>query len=373
MTRHSRLTGLFAAVAALTLSVSVLPLALVPASARAAEPGVILFEDDFTGPRGQTFDHTKWGDYGPCIHPIQAFGSIKCGDNETLTGDGQLSIPATPTAGSGLMTAGKFTFTYGTYSAWIKVPKTTGYWPALWTENRPADFSTTPLYGETDAVETYTWEPQYAHSGGFHAHSTEGKKWVGKDNYCTAPGVTNFGDAFHKYTVTIEPDKVTGFIDDVMCGTPTYRSSDPNRPWPFGPDRPNYVILDLAIGGAGGRQPTPPAADVMLVDRVEVRALPGGPSPTTTPVPTTAAPVSTPPTSAAPSLVPTPVTSQPMPTATAPATGAPGTTAPATPAPTPPAVTKAPSAPKVTKVPRKPFFQAVMKRFFMTLRALARR
>jgi len=42
-------------------------------------------------------------------------------------------------------------------------------------------------------------------------------------------------------------------------------------PWPFGDDaRPAFLILDLAVGGAG--QPTPSADAKLLVDRVEVRS-----------------------------------------------------------------------------------------------------
>lgn len=236
----------------------------------------ILFEDDFNGPRGALPNQAKWRDYSGCTSARMAFGKITCGNNETLTGDGKLTIPATPTAGSGLTTAGRYAFTYGIASAWIKTPKTTGYWPAFWTENRPQDFHSVPLYGEADILELYTFEPQYAHTGLMHAWGRNGQVWSGsKDNHCTAPGVKNWGDGYHKYTMTFEPGRLTGYIDDVQCGITIVKSSDPAKPWPLPPDvnLPNYLILDLAIGGAGGRNPTPPRADVMLVDRVEVRSL----------------------------------------------------------------------------------------------------
>ena len=64
------------------------------------------------------------------------------------------------------------------------------------------------------------------------------------------------------------PGKITYYLDDVEVGSTT-KAAAPG-PWPWGPDvmRPNFLILDLAIGGAG--QPAPTAPAVMLVDRVEV-------------------------------------------------------------------------------------------------------
>jgi len=254
----------------------VVPPTAVPPPAAPPSGSRVLFEDDFNGPAGSLPNQSKWGDFSACTSPPMGFGQIRCGNNETLTGSGQLQIPATPTAGSGVTTVGKFSFTYGIASAWIKTPTTTGYWPAFWTENRRADFRPVPLRGEIDILELYTFEPQYAHTGGMHAWGTNRQVWGGTDNHCTTPGVTNYGHGYHKYSVKFEPDRMTGYIDGVQCGPVTLRSSDPATPWPFAPDvnLTNYLILDLAIGGANGRQPKPPKADVMLVDRVEVVSLP---------------------------------------------------------------------------------------------------
>lgn len=260
---------------AATLAAALMVITLGFNPAAAVTSPAVLFQDDFTGAAGTTFDHSKWRDYSSCTDSKAGWGDIRCGDNETLDGAGHLRVPATATTGSGLMTAGKFSFKYGTISAWIKVPKTVGYWPAFWTENRPQNFTSTPLYGEMDAMEIYTFQPQYAHGGGMHAWTPTSQLWGGTDNFCTTPGVTNYGDAYHKYSVKFEPTRVTGFIDNVQCGPAVVKSTDPHKPWPFPPDvnLANYLILDLAVGGAGGQQPVPPRPDVMLVDRVEVRAL----------------------------------------------------------------------------------------------------
>jgi hypothetical protein len=238
-----------------------------------AGPGAIIFQDDFNGTAGSAPDQSKWRDYGECVHPYQAYGWIRCAGKKELNGQGQLVLHGKPTLGSAIMTAGKFGFKHGTITAWIKIPSTTGYWPAFWTENRPTDFSNVPLYGEVDTLEAYTWEPQYAHSNGIHAWGPNGQIWGGDDNYCTLPGNVSFANAYHKFTSKFEPTRITSWINDVQCGRAIEKTA--GNPWPWAPDvnRDNYLILNLAIGGAGGRQPVPPKDDVMLVERVEVRNL----------------------------------------------------------------------------------------------------
>ena len=77
---------------------------------------------------------------------------------------------------------------------------------------------------------------------------------------------------FNKYTARIEPGKITYYFNDVPCGTYTKQRG---QAWGFGPDvtRPNWIILDLAVGGAGGQQAPASKPARMLVSRVEVRAL----------------------------------------------------------------------------------------------------
>jgi hypothetical protein len=72
---------------------------------------------------------------------------------------------------------------------------------------------------------------------------------------------------FHKYSVDIEPGRLTFLFDDVRVRVVKRTSS---APWAWGPEitRPNFLILDLAIRRAAGRAPSGPAS--MLVDRVQV-------------------------------------------------------------------------------------------------------
>ena len=235
-------------------------------SGQAGQPGTpagsAAFSDDFDGPAGAAPDPGKWTDYGPGCGAAGDWGSIKCGGNERLDGQGHLVIPATPSAGSGLMTEGKFGFTYGTMSAWIEMPAQSGYWPAFWSLNGTQ--AGKELTGEIDTTEVYTTWP--GSTSTVHAWAGGDSLWNGQN--VVAGENTSLSAGFHKYSVTIAPDKITYLLDDVPVGSIT-KSGAPGS-WAWGPDvmRPNFLILDLAVGGAG--QTAPSSSAEMLVDRVEV-------------------------------------------------------------------------------------------------------
>lgn len=247
-----------------------------PAAADTPSSGAILFEDDFNGAANAS-PGSAWYDYSTATYDSSAaFGLIQPGDNETLDGSGHLQVPATPTAGSAIRTHDAFQ--YGTFSAWIKTPPEEGYWPAFWTLNNNPEGRTataTDPVGEVDVMETWT---KFSHQDPGLSKAL-GHTWTGSgstdyhspDNTCSTSGALD--GAFHKYSAKVEPGKVSYYVDDVQCGQNYVK--DTSKIWGLGPDvsRGNFMILDLAIGDAGGQQADPTANATMLVDRVEVRAL----------------------------------------------------------------------------------------------------
>lgn len=232
----------------------------------------IIFQDDFSGAKGRPFDSGKWGEWSACTYNgSAAYGNIDCGVDETLDGQGHLRIPADPTHGSSISTKDDFTFVYGEVSAWVKTPPQVGYWPAFWTLNNNVDGADTLPLGEADVLETYTTWPTIYHRG---THNWNGDQTWGSpgDPYC---GNVDLGAAFHKYTARFEPGKVTFSFDGVQCGSVATKADGDGKPYGFGPDvtRGNWLILTLALGGAGGQQKPATSAATMLVDRVEVRSL----------------------------------------------------------------------------------------------------
>jgi hypothetical protein len=218
--------------------------------------------DDFDGVAGAPPDPARWVDYGPHCGAYAPWGEIRCGASEHLDGRGHLVIPATPSGGSALQTRGRYAFTYGTVSAWIRMPARSGYWPAFWTLNGDQADSQA-LTGEIDITEVY--------APGRRTDSTV-HVWRGPRELWAAPARSHAAGAdlsrgFHEYRVDIKPGQITFFVDDVRVRT--LKKSSAQR-WAWGPDvtRPNFLILDLAVGRAFGPGPAGPAS--MLVDRVQV-------------------------------------------------------------------------------------------------------
>jgi beta-glucanase (GH16 family) len=238
------------------------------------QPGSILFEDDFTGPAGP-YDHTKWGEWSTATYNgSAAYGNIQPGDRATIDGQGHLVVPATPTQGTSISTAGKYAFTYGEFSAWIKNPTQVGYWPAFWTLNNDPHGVDHPLIGEADVIEGYTtWAAGY-HAGVHNWNNQDSSLTWSTPGDPVLAGDTDLTAGFHKYTARIEPGKVTMLFDGQVVRT-TLSTDGGGKPWGFGPTvtAGNWLILTLAIGGAGGAQQPATAPASMLVDRVEVRAL----------------------------------------------------------------------------------------------------
>jgi hypothetical protein len=246
-----------------TTTTDTTPTQTTPPTTTTPPPTGTLFTDDFTGAAGTKADTTKWVDYGPCNGGYQDWGGIQCGANETLDGSGHLVVPATPSTGSALQTRGKFSATYGTFSAWIKMPSQSGYWPAFWMLNGSQSGSEVQT-GETDVVETYTtWS-----GANSRLHSwNNGEVWE-SPNILYAQSAC-LSCAYHKYSVKFSAlGTITFYFDDVQVGQGT--QSQAGSKWFWGPaiTRGNWIILDLAVGGAG--QATPSASAQMLVDKVEV-------------------------------------------------------------------------------------------------------
>ncbi|MGI3785087.1 MAG: glycoside hydrolase family 16 protein [Janthinobacterium lividum] len=247
---------------------------VVVASTGPAGPKV-LFSDDFTGTAGAKPDASRWGEWSACTYNgSAAYGGIKCGERSTLDGAGHLAIPATPTTGTSLSTAGRFAFTYGTMTARMKVPTEAGYWPAFWAlNNNPSGQPNSATVGETDVIEAYTtFGDGYRRTT--HNYTPAGSWSSADDPLC---GGTDIRGAWHDYSAKIEPGQITFYFDGIQCG-PVEKSTDPEaggKPYAFGPANPagNWLLLTLAIGGAGGSQKPAVAPAQLLVDQVTVTSL----------------------------------------------------------------------------------------------------
>ncbi|MBE6427123.1 MAG: glycoside hydrolase family 16 protein [Planctomycetaceae bacterium] len=148
------------------------------------------------------------------------------------------------TSGS-ITTEGKAAWTYGRIEVSAKLPKGRGAWPAIWMLGTNIREIGWPKCGEIDIMEYVGFNPTQIHAtvhagdAGKHTHTSKG-------SFIRIPEVE---DRFAVYAVEWTKDKMDFFVDDELYFT--FKRGDRNiEPWPF--DKPHYLILNTAIGGAWG-------------------------------------------------------------------------------------------------------------------------
>jgi beta-glucanase (GH16 family) len=146
----------------------------------------------------------------------------------------------------------KQSWVYGYFEVRAKIPTGTGTWPAIWLlgdgiRKQGAAYIPWPRCGEIDVMENVGFDPARVH---FNVH-TKGRS--------TAPGsvashnmiVPGLWKKFHTYGLDWLPDRLDFYFDGKKVMT--YLNDHKGvGAWPF--DEPQFVILNLAIGGDWGGQ-----------------------------------------------------------------------------------------------------------------------
>lgn len=148
-----------------------------------------------------------------------------------------------PYTSARLRTVNKFDLTYGRIEARIKLPSTTGIWPAFWMMPTDAEYGGWAASGEIDIMESINqanrvygtihygggW-PNNVHSGGSYADGTD------------------YSQDFHVYVLEWEPTRMRWYVDGILFTTQTswYTSGHP-YPAPF--DKRFHLLLNVAVGG----------------------------------------------------------------------------------------------------------------------------
>jgi beta-glucanase (GH16 family) len=167
----------------------------------------------------------------------------------------------------------KFAFTYGRVDVRAKLPEGAGTWPAIWTLGKniteegayweTQGFGTTPwpACGEIDIMEHGLHSVNEV-SSAIHTPSSFG----GTINTATQQ-LTDVANEFHVYSVNWSPNQITFLIDGVGYYTYNPAVKDANT-WPF--DLDQYLLLNVAMGGAAGAVDTNFTESAMVVDYVRV-------------------------------------------------------------------------------------------------------
>lgn len=163
--------------------------------------------------------------------------------NDSLNEGGKV---CTVTSAS-LNTKGKKEWTYGRIEVRAKIPSSLGTWPAIWMLGKNITEVGWPACGEIDILEHVGYMPDTVH---FNIHTAKYNhvKHTGKGIKIFYPGAFN---DFHVYAIEWTREKIDWFMDDKKVFT--YQNEGTGTDvWPF--DQPQYLILNLAIGGAWGGQ-----------------------------------------------------------------------------------------------------------------------
>ena len=143
-----------------------------------------------------------------------------------------------------LTTRGKVSWTHGRFEVRAKLPSARGTWPAIWMlgANREAGW---PACGETDIMEFVGYDPGVINAN-IHTKKYNHVLKTNKGNKVT---VADASEAFHVYALEWFPDHMDFYVDDQKYFTFANEGTGPEA-WPF--DKPQYLILNLAIGGTWG-------------------------------------------------------------------------------------------------------------------------
>ncbi|MEV6597072.1 family 16 glycosylhydrolase [Actinoplanes sp. NPDC051346] len=240
--------------------------------------GGVTFSEEFNGAAGTPIDPAKWkfdiGGGGWGNNEQQYYTNST--SNVRHDGQGHLAITARRENPAGyqchygtcqytsgrILTADRFSQTYGRFEASIKIGKGQGIWPAFWMLGG----GSWPTTGEIDIMENVGKEPNTVH-GTVHGPGYSGAEGIGAGRTIGAP----LGDAFHTYRVDWSPGLIVWFLDGVeyLRLTPANLGGDP---WVF--DHNFFMILNVAVGGywPGYPDATTQFPQTMLVDYVRVSA-----------------------------------------------------------------------------------------------------
>ena len=147
-----------------------------------------------------------------------------------------------------IMSKGKKEFCYGKLEARINLPSGGGLWPAFWTLGNRGNW---PNCGEIDIME-YVGNVPNRILGTLHTV----KDRSGSKSSRAYTDLTDIENNFHIYGVewTCEEkngkDVIRFYVDGVVYSEQVESVIDDDDYWPF--NRPNYFIVNMAVGGTLG-------------------------------------------------------------------------------------------------------------------------
>lgn len=217
----------------------------------------LVWSDEFEG-TGLP-DSTKWsynvGNWGWGNNEPQYYTEART-ENAKLE-NGNLIIEArkddmgNPWTSARLTTQGKESFLYGRIEFRAKVPAGRGTWAAGWMlGDEYRDEVSWPYCGEIDVLECVGFEIDDSTGNGANHATCHTRAYYFKqgNQISNQMEVENMDDEFHTYAVEWYPNEIRATLDGKHYYT--YDKNADVLEWPF--DKPQNVILNLAVGGGWG-------------------------------------------------------------------------------------------------------------------------
>ncbi len=146
-----------------------------------------------------------------------------------------------------IITLNRASWTYGRIEVRAKLPRGKGVWPAIWMLGTNIGKAGWPTCGEIDIMEYVGFDPDTIHAN-IHTAKYNHVKKTNKGSKIT---VDKPYDSFNVYAVEWDEKRLDFFVDDKKYFT-FENEGGGVEVWPF--DKEEYLILNLAIGGAWGGQ-----------------------------------------------------------------------------------------------------------------------
>jgi len=139
-----------------------------------------------------------------------------------------------------LLTRGKASWTYGFFEIRAKLPCGLGTWPAIWTLGTKGAW---PDDGEIDIME-HVGKNKGQILGSAYSNFYN---WANGTGNTKATTVNDACDVFHNYQLYWDQNQLAIAVDDKYYFQFVNAKTGDYKKWPF--DQPQYLILNLAIGG----------------------------------------------------------------------------------------------------------------------------
>ncbi|SDC15248.1 glycoside hydrolase family 16 protein [Niabella drilacis] len=151
---------------------------------------------------------------------------------------------------SSINTRGTKSWQYGRFVMRAKIRTENGLWPAFWTLGARKPW---PSNGEIDIMEYYRGDLLANIAGGTAERNKA--KWFTVKKPVASFGDKNWSEKFHIWRMDWDEKEIRLYVDDLLMNRVSLdQLVNPDGFNPF--KQPHYILLDLAIGGDNGGDPS---------------------------------------------------------------------------------------------------------------------